>query len=165
MRNMTASTTPHARLQPIMPTSSRRMSSRAAVAALSVPVNVSAMMRPKRISETRDTGSRTRLDPADSACMTRAHPLLRSNGVCGGLRPAGHGFPQFDHLLRRARRKEVHQSRDDAGPPGLMTGAEAGAVVAVEVLVEEDEIPPVRIVLELLRAAVDGATAIFVLQE
>ena len=50
---------------------------------------------------------------------------------------------------RRRCREEVHHPRDDAGPAGLMAGAEPGAVVAVEVLVEQDEIAPVRIVLEL----------------
>jgi hypothetical protein len=59
---MTASTTPHARLQPIMPTSSSRTSSRPAVATLRVPVNVSAMIRPNSTSDIRSTGSRTRSD-------------------------------------------------------------------------------------------------------
>ena len=54
---------------------------------------------------------------------------------------------------------------DDAGPAGLVAGAEPGAVVAVEVLVEEQQVPPVRIVLELLRAAVHRPAALLVLQE
>ena len=37
-----------------------------------------------------------------------------------------------------------------AGPAGLVAGPEPGPVVAVEVLVEQDEVPPVRVVLELL---------------
>ena len=41
-----------------------------------------------------------------------------------------------------------------------MAGAQAGAVVAVEVLVEEDEVLPVGIRLERLEAAVDGAPAV-----
>ena len=51
------------------------------------------------------------------------------------------------------------------GPAGLMAGAEAGAVVAVEVLVEQDEIAPVRVFLELPRAAVDRPPAVLVAQE
>src|SRR5262245_57058688 len=49
----------------------------------------------------------------------------------------------------------MHSAGDDPGPSRLMTGTDAGAVVAVEVLVEEQEIAPVRILLELLRRSVD----------
>jgi hypothetical protein len=35
-----------------------------------------------------------------------------------------------------------------AGPARLVAGAEAGAIIAVEVLVEEDIVTPVRVVLE-----------------
>ena len=48
------------------------------------------------------------------------------------------------------------------GPAGLVAGAQPGAVVAVEVLVEEDVVAPVGIGLELLRAAVDGPPAVLV---
>ena len=48
------------------------------------------------------------------------------------------------------------------GPAGLVAGAQPCAVVAVEVLVEEDVIPPMRIGLELLRAAVNGSPAVLV---
>src|SRR5262245_12341197 len=47
-------------------------------------------------------------------------------------------------LLRRAGREEMHAARDDAGPAGLVARPEAGAVVAVEVLVEQHEVAPVR---------------------
>ena len=43
---------------------------------------------------------------------------------------------ECQHLLRRCRREQVHEPGDDAGPAGLVAGAEPGAVVAVEVLVE-----------------------------
>ena len=46
-----------------------------------------------------------------------------------------------------------------------MTGTDAGSVVAVEVLVEEQVIPPERIVGELRRAAVERAAAALVAQE
>src|SRR5262245_60187342 len=49
--------------------------------------------------------------------------------------------------------EELHERRDEPGPSGLMPGPETGAVVAMKVLMEEDVIPPVRIVLELRRAA------------
>ena len=56
-------------------------------------------------------------------------------------------------------------SRDDPGPAGLVARAEAGAVVAVEVFVEQDVVAPVRIVLELLGAAVHRPPAVLVAQE
>ena len=43
----------------------------------------------------------------------------------------------------------------EPGPAGLVAGAQPRPVVAVEVLVEEDVVAPVRIGLELLRAAID----------
>ena len=60
MRNNTASMMPHPRLHPSAPMSIVRVSSRPASATLSEPVNVSTMMRPKRISETRSIGSSAR---------------------------------------------------------------------------------------------------------
>jgi hypothetical protein len=41
-----------------------------------------------------------------------------------------------------------------------VTGAEAGAVIAVEVLIEQETVPPVRIVLKRAGAAVDWAPAV-----
>ena len=41
----------------------------------------------------------------------------------------------------------LQQLRHQAGPSGLMARADAGAVVAVEVLVEQHQVPPVRIAL------------------
>src|ERR1700719_56149 len=41
-----------------------------------------------------------------------------------------------------------NQFCDQAGPAGLMTCAEAGAVVAMKIFVEKDEVAPVRIALE-----------------
>jgi hypothetical protein len=46
-----------------------------------------------------------------------------------------------------------------------MAGADAGAVVAVEVLVEEEEVAPVRILLELADPAVHRPAAVLVAQE
>ena len=54
----------------------------------------------------------------------------------------------------------VDQVRDQSRPSGLVIGAEPGAVVAVEVLVEEQQVAPVRILLELLGAAVDPPPAV-----
>src|SRR5262245_29585259 len=46
-----------------------------------------------------------------------------------------------------------------------MIGAEACAVVAMEVLEEQDQVPPVRIGLEFFRTSVHRAAAIFVAEE
>ena len=46
-----------------------------------------------------------------------------------------------------------------------MTCSEAGSIVAVEVLVEQDVIPPMRIFLELLRSTVNRTSSVFILQE
>src|SRR5262245_4255905 len=51
------------------------------------------------------------------------------------------------------------------GPAGLVAGAEAGASLAVEVLVEEDEVLPVRIRLERLEAAVHRPASVGTAEE
>src|SRR5205823_2498588 len=59
----------------------------------------------------------------------------------------------------------LQQLGDDGGPAGLVRGAEALAGVAVEVLVEEDQVAPVRVGLELLAGAEDRAAAVRAAQE
>src|SRR5207249_9209046 len=54
---------------------------------------------------------------------------------------------------------------DEAGPARLVARADAGAVVAVEVLVEQNDVAPVRVALELLRGAEDRPAAVFAAQE
>ena len=49
---------------------------------------------------------------------------------------------------------------DQAGPAGLVRGAEPGAVVAVEVLAEDQVVPPGRVVLQPLGAAEAGPPAV-----
>src|SRR5215831_5260834 len=71
----------------------------------------------------------------------------------------------FEKLLGVGGRKEMHAPGDDAGPAGLMTGAEAGTVVAVKVLVEREVIAPVRILLKLASAPVDWPPAMLVSQK
>jgi hypothetical protein len=62
--------------------------------------------------------------------------------------------------FERAVCRNLDEARYESGPTGLMTGADSGAVVAVKVFVEEQQIPPVRVLLELFGAAMDGAGAI-----
>src|SRR6266540_2250896 len=54
----------------------------------------------------------------------------------------------------------VDQIGNESRPPRLVIGAQAGTVVAVEVLVEQQAIAPQRIVLELRGAAVNRPPAI-----
>src|SRR5690348_15627578 len=48
---------------------------------------------------------------------------------------------------------------DEAGPAGLMTGAKAGAVVAMEVFIKQNQVAPMRITLKEFCAAGDRAAA------
>src|SRR5207253_11398417 len=57
-------------------------------------------------------------------------------------------------------REGFEQSRDQAGPAGLVSGAEALAGVAVEELVEGDQVPPAGVAGETGVVAVAGAAAL-----
>ena len=57
------------------------------------------------------------------------------------------------------------QARDECRPAGLVTGAEAGSIVSVEVFVEEYEIPPVEILTVQAVRAMNRPPAIFARQE
>ncbi len=72
-----------------------------------------------------------------------------------GLLPAAHGSLMV--LL--------DEFGDQSGPTGLVARADPGAVVAVEVFVERDQIVPVRVVLEFFRAAEYGSSLIRTVQE
>src|SRR5213079_2918705 len=89
---------------------------------------------------------------SDGTCRGRTCPLHRS--VLCVLHTAAERVA-LQHIARGDGPEHLQQCGDEAGPSGLVAGAEAGAVVAVEVLVKEDEVPPVRIVLELPRVSVD----------
>ena len=59
----------------------------------------------------------------------------------------------------------LEQFGDEAGPAGLMAGAYARTVVAVEVFVERNQIVPVRISLKLLGWPKDWPSLLNILQE
>src|SRR6266540_7303137 len=59
----------------------------------------------------------------------------------------------------------LNQLRDQAGPAGLMAGTNATAVVTVEVLVEQDQIAPVRIGLESFVRSVHRSASVGAAQE
>ena len=60
-------------------------------------------------------------------------------------------LPRFQDMLGGEPTKEVLQSSNAAGPASLMTGPKPGAIVTVEVFVKENQVAPVRIVLELIQ--------------
>jgi len=53
----------------------------------------------------------------------------------------------------------LDQLGDEAGPAGLMARAEPRAIIAVEILEEEEAVAPIGIVLETLHPAEDRAAS------
>src|SRR5215510_4682627 len=74
-------------------------------------------------------------------------------------------FAEFENLFGVASRKQMHAAGEDTGPAGLMAGAEAGAVVAMKVLVEREVIAPVRVLLKRAGTPVDRPPAMVVPQK
>jgi hypothetical protein len=74
-------------------------------------------------------------------------------------------LPPFEDLIRADGGKEKHQTGDGPRPAHLVAGADAGSIIAVEILVEQDLIPPVAVVLELLGPGIDGPSVILFAQE
>ena len=56
----------------------------------------------------------------------------------------------------------LHELGNDAGPAGLVIGANPGARISIEVLVKENEIAPMRIGLEFLEIGEYRSAAFFV---
>src|SRR6266540_4103129 len=59
----------------------------------------------------------------------------------------------------------MHGAGDDSSPSRLVARAEAGPVVAVEVLVEQEQVAPVRVLLKLARPPVDRPPALAVAEK
>ena len=76
-------------------------------------------------------------------------PLRRSSGMrrLGGASLDGGGGPAGRRMRGIAK---WEQERHDPGPTGLVACADPGACIAVEVLVEQQQVMPMRVVLELL---------------
>ena len=68
-------------------------------------------------------------------------------------------------VLASTRPKMSRRGATRAGPARLVAGPEPRAVVTVEVLVKQNQIAPMRIVLELGRAAVDRPLSIGIAQK
>src|SRR3954464_6406008 len=107
----------------------------------------------------------TRCDTNPSPRTGGGIPPIRLDSAASSHRPSA-GWGVFLHgglgCAPAAAGDEVgHQ----AGPPGLVRRAEAGAVVTVEVLMERNEVVPGRIGLELLLAREDGPAAAGIVEE
>src|SRR5262249_199058 len=74
-------------------------------------------------------------------------------------------LPDLEHSFWRDVREQLHQAGDDPCPSGLMARAKSGSIVAVKVLIEEEQIPPLRILLQLSGAPVDWPPALPVVEE
>src|SRR5574340_251185 len=59
----------------------------------------------------------------------------------------------------------LDQLGHESGPTGLVAGADTGSVVSVKRFVEQDQIPPMRVLLELLGLPIDGTPAVLPAQE
>src|SRR6516164_800221 len=64
-------------------------------------------------------------------------------------------FSGVEELLSIDAPKDVNQFGNQTSPAGLVASAKPGAVVSMEILVEQNVIFPLRITLELLGTSVD----------
>src|SRR6516164_1666099 len=71
----------------------------------------------------------------------------------------------FKHLLRIQVTVELDEFRNQPRPARLMAGSKTRSVVSVEVLIEQQVVPPVEIVLKLLCAPVHRPSASLVAEE
>ena len=58
--------------------------------------------------------------------------------------------------LEQAVYGDLDEARDESCPTGLMTGTDSGAVVTMKVFVEQNQISPIGVLLELCATAIDG---------
>ena len=70
-----------------------------------------------------------------------------------------------DYSLIRFASALLDELGHQRGPAGLVAGADAGAIVAMEILVKQDVVAPVRVVLEAFGAAIDRPAAFGIAQE
>src|SRR4029077_10050331 len=91
--------------------------------------------------------------PPMSLGRLRKARTLSAGRRASSLRPATRleirPLSAFQGLLGGQGREQVHSPGDDSGPAGVVAGAQASPVVAVEILVKQEAIAPVRVVLEL----------------
>src|SRR5271157_5183174 len=86
--------------------------------------------------------------------------LLARHLLARHLANEGLGSPHVG--FRVNAREQIKGARNQPRPTRLVTSSQPGAIVAVEVLVEQDVILPVGIFLELLCAPINGSPAILI---
>src|SRR4051794_39919647 len=131
-----------------------------------------ASSRPSAIwppTEWRSTSIASAPAPSSAAGMIAATRCRRVTPATSRARPWRTGLAIGSSVRplrnRRRARGQRQQERDRPGPAGLVARAQAGPVVTVEVLVERDQVVPVRIALEGLAAAEHRPAAMLVLGE
>src|SRR4051794_14071296 len=86
--------------------------------------------------------------------------------LLGALHLQGDRVKASLQYLPRFQDPSQHQNpAHQPGPSGLMARPDTSPVVAVEVFVKQDQTPPVRIRLKLLRPAKHGPPAVVIAQE
>src|SRR5262249_21469357 len=106
--------------------------------------------------------------PSRDVHRSGREPLSPGRGRDGARRVDSRGadaLADIQELRGRAGGEQVQDAGDDARPPRLVAGAETSPVVAVQVLVEEQVVPPVRVLLELPGSPVDGPATLGVTEE
>ena len=86
--------------------------------------------------------------------------LARARNLCAGHLRQQFGPGHLEKICRLSAVEHIKSARDKAGPAGLVAGPEARTVVAVEILVEQNGVFPVRIFLKLACSAIHGPLAI-----
>src|SRR5882724_13528740 len=81
-------------------------------------------------------------------------------GRRGGSIPERFAAPALQKRLGVQIPEDPDQPGDEARPAGLVARSQSRPVVTVEVFVEEDQVPPVRLGLEGSAASVHGAGAL-----
>src|SRR5215469_6049547 len=86
--------------------------------------------------------------------------LLLMNSIGGCV-----GECRFSLVLFTRLATLLHQLCDHACPSCLVAGSDAAARISVKVLVEQDQVAPVRVGLKFLEISEDRAPSVLVLQE
>src|SRR5512133_455171 len=85
--------------------------------------------------------------------------------LIGSLLCEGRQFPALQQLCSIEASEQLAHHCNRPGPPGLMARSQPRTVVAMEIFVEQEQVAPMRVVLEFLRSTIHGAPAMIILQE
>src|SRR5580700_7431366 len=110
-------------------------------------------------------GSGGRLRLGHTAGLASRRDLGHGSGGQAPVGPGQRPVVGLEHGVGVELALALDQPGHQAGPAGLVGGAEPGSVIAVEVLVEQNEVTPVRVVLEQPGPAVDRPPPVIVTQE